>query len=83
MSPIVRILVGLAVVGLGVIMVYKTQWILSLVGRIPFAEKMFGGGGTRTFYKLFGVVIIMVGFLFVTNLFDVIIGGFLTRLFTR
>lgn len=78
---ITRILIGLAVTGLGVIMVFKTPWMLSLVGRIYFAEKNLGPGGSRIFFKLLGVVIILIGFLVVTNLFDVVVGGFFTRLF--
>jgi len=78
-----RFLIGLALVGLGIMMVWKTQWILSFVGRIQFAEKMFGGGGSRFFYKLLGTAIIIIGFMLITNLFDLIIGGFITRLFSR
>ncbi len=81
MSILVRILVGVCLIALGVLMTYKTEWFLSLLGRVPFAEKFFGGGGTRLFYKLLGVFIAIIGIMFATNTFDLIIGGFLTRLF--
>ncbi|MCH8049353.1 hypothetical protein IH979_01430 [Patescibacteria group bacterium] len=83
MPFILRILIGLALIGLGVLMVYKTQWFLSLIGRIPFWERIFGGGGTRMFYKLFGISLAIIGIIVATNLFDVIIGGSIIRLFTR
>lgn len=80
---ITRILIGTAVSALGLLMVFKTQWVLALVGRIYFAEKFFGGGGSRLFFKLLGIVIILIGFLTITNLFDEVVGGFVTRLFSR
>lgn len=83
MSIFLRIVIGLLIVGLGVLMVYKTQWFMSMMGRLPFAEKYFGGGGTRLFYKLLGVFISMIGIMVVTNTFDVIVGGFIMRLFNR
>lgn len=81
MSLGTRILFGLIAIGLGIIMVYKTPWILSMVGRIYFAEKNLGPGGSRIFFKLLGVVIILIGFLFMTNLFEPVIGGFFHRIF--
>lgn len=80
---ITRILIGLAITGLGLVMVFKTPWMLALIGRIQFAEKMFGGGGSRVFFKLLGVAIILLGFLVITNLFEPVVGGFLTRIFSR
>ena len=80
-QAITRIIVGLLVIALGVLMVYKTGWFLSMIGRIPFAEKLFGGGGTRTFYKLSGVFIAIIGIVVATNLFDEIVGGFIQRVF--
>ena len=42
-----------------------------------FAEKVFGGGGTRFFYKLLGVAICFIGIMLITNLF----GNFMIWLF--
>lgn len=81
MPFLTRLVFGLIAMSIGFLMVYKTEWILELVGRIYFAEKNFGPGGTRVFYKMLGTLIILLGFLFITNLFDVIVGGFLTRIF--
>lgn len=81
MSLIERILIGLALIALGGMMVWKTPWALEMVGRVDFAERWFGGGGTRIFFKLLGTAIIIIGFIFITNLFEYIIGGFLLRIF--
>ncbi|MFH1712049.1 MAG: hypothetical protein ABH846_02315 [Patescibacteria group bacterium] len=78
---IMRIVIGLLIICLGVLMVYKTNWFLSMIGRVAFAEKFFGGGGTRTFYKLMGIGICFLGLIVATNLFDQIVGGFIMRIF--
>lgn len=62
-------------------MVWKTQFFLDAVGTIEWAERNLGGGGSRLFYKLLGIVIILIGFLVITNLFDMVVGGFVTSLF--
>ncbi|MFH1631903.1 MAG: hypothetical protein ABIA47_02665 [bacterium] len=65
-----RIIIGLLVAALGVLMVFKTPWFLSMIGRVAFAEKFFGGGGTRFFLKLLGIAIAVIGLLVVTDLWD-------------
>lgn len=79
---LLRILIGFLVAGLGFLMVWKTEWFQSMLGYVDWAEKTFGGGGTRFFYKLLGITIIVIGFLVVTNLFDLIIGGFFRSIFS-
>lgn len=76
-----RILIGLAITALGFLFVWKTDLFYSMLGSVPWADRTFGGGGTRLFYKLLGVAIIMVGVMVMTNLFDILIGGFIRTLF--
>lgn len=78
---IARILIGILVSLGGYLMVWKTQFFLDAVGPIDWAERNLGGGGSRMFYKLLGVAIILIGFLVITNLFDTVIGGFIISLF--
>lgn len=78
-----RILVGLAVTAVGVMCSYKTEWILTAVGPVEWAERTFGPGGSRTFWKLSGVLICMIGFSILTNLFDGFMGGLVGGLFGR
>jgi hypothetical protein len=76
-----RILLGCAVILLGILMVYKTPWFLSMLGRIYWAEKNLGMGGTRIFIKLMGVGVSVIGIIILTNLHERLIGGFLIRIF--
>ncbi|MEI7512135.1 MAG: hypothetical protein WCK01_01605 [Candidatus Uhrbacteria bacterium] len=68
MSLILRILLGAAIVAGGVAFVIKTSDIEGFLGPVPFAEKYMGGGGTRLFYKLLGIVFCLLGFLVMTNM---------------
>ena len=76
-----RILLGIVVIVLGVLMVFKTPWFLRMLGRIYWAEKNLGMGGTRIFIKLMGVGISIIGIIILTNLHERIIGGFLIKIF--
>jgi hypothetical protein len=64
-------------------MAYKTEWILSTVGRVEWAERNLGGGGSRIFWKLFGVVVCIVGFAVMTNLWTEFAQGAIGFLFGR
>ncbi len=80
LSMFTQILVGLLMIVVGLLMCWKTEWFLRIVGRIEWAEVHFGGG-SRFFYKMLGIAIILIGFLAVTNLFDLVIGGFVRSIF--
>jgi hypothetical protein len=54
-------------VSLGVLMVVYSYPIVRLIGHIDWAEKTFGVGGTYTFMKLFGIVLILAGFYFLVK----------------
>ena len=73
-----RILIGFAIMFLGILFVWKTDIFYSMLGSVPWADRTFGGGGTRTFYKLFGVGIIIIGVMVMTNLFEMIVGSFIS-----
>ena len=62
-----RIIIGLILCIVGFICVKKPEWPLDLVGYSGFAEKWLGGG-SRAFYQVIGLVIILIGFLAITNL---------------
>ncbi len=71
-----RILIGLLMVLVGFFMVKKPDKFFEFIGPIQFAEKMFMGG-SKSFYKILGIIIILIGFLVVTNLY----AGFFEGLF--
>lgn len=58
-------------------MIWKTEAFYNFAGAIDWAERHFAGG-TRAFLKLLGVVIILVGFMIMFNLYI----GILNALFT-
>ncbi|MBT4857198.1 hypothetical protein HON52_03340 [Candidatus Uhrbacteria bacterium] len=65
-----RIVIGILIVLVGISLTFKTQWYLRILGSVPFAEKVFGGGGTRLFYKLLGVGMALLGIIVMTNFLD-------------
>jgi hypothetical protein len=68
MNIILRIIIGSILVAIGSYMVIKTSVFRDFFGSVPFAEKYLGGGGTNIFYKTLGIVILLIGFLWATNL---------------
>lgn len=76
-----RIIVGVLIAALGWFMVWKTEWFLSMLGYIEWAERHLGGGGTRTFYKLGGIAVILIGLMVITNLFTMFMTSLVRGLF--
>ena len=72
---------GIIVIGVGVFFNFKTEWMLNNFGRIQFFEEKMGlEGGSRIGYKLIGLVIIFIGILLVTGLFNGFMEGMLSPL---
>jgi len=67
---LVRIIIGLITSVVGFLIVWKPRAFLEFLGEQPWAEKIFGPGNTITAYKVIGVLIIIVGFLIITNLIE-------------
>ncbi len=64
-----KFFLGLILTIVGFYFVWKTPKILSFFGRVDWAEKnMRLFGGTRMFYNLVGIVIILTGFAMMTGL---------------
>ena len=56
-----KIILGLIIVGVGYLIVWKSEWILNNFGGVGFAEQhMQTAGGSRLFYKLIGTLLIIV-----------------------
>lgn len=70
MNIFLRVIIGLLVSGVGVYMVLRTETILGFFGTVDWAERKLGGGGSRLFYKLIGLVFVFVGFMVATNLWN-------------
>ncbi|MFA6027520.1 MAG: hypothetical protein WC752_01195 [Patescibacteria group bacterium] len=58
-----KYIIGIIMIGVAIAMVIKTEWFINFSGRIQWAEDKLGGDGTRTFYKLLGIIIIFLSVL--------------------
>jgi hypothetical protein len=66
-----KIIFGIIIAGIGFILVWKSEWLLNNFGRIPFAEKHLAhSGGTRLMYKIIGIIVIIIGLMYATDLTD-------------
>ena len=77
-------LIGLAIAGVGVLLVLKSEWFFENFGSSSWAEEHLGtSGGSRLMYKLIGLAFIFIGFFVITNLFEGFLVGTVGRLFIR
>ncbi len=67
-SNLMKYVVGIIAVGIGFLVVWKADWFVNNLGHIAWAEEHLGSeGGTRLFYKLIGIGIIILAFLLMTG----------------
>lgn len=72
-------LIGSVVILIGFVITLKSEWLLQNVGRVDWAERHLGTeGGTRLFYKLIGILAILLTFFAWTD----ILGGTLRLIFS-
>ena len=63
-----KYIIFLTLVAFGFIMVWKNEKFMEFFGRVAWAEKNFGFyGGSRIFYKMFGIVIIILSAMMLTG----------------
>lgn len=73
---------GLLIAAVGFLLVWKSEWLINNLGRIPWAEQHLGTeGGSRLMYKTIGFIIIIAGFLHATNLSDAFLGWLVSSIF--
>ncbi len=75
-----RIILGIVVMIVGVLMVKHVEVVAEAMGPSAFAQKYLGGG-SDSFYKFLGVVVIIIGMLITTGLFGDILLALLVPLF--
>lgn len=62
------ILLGIAIMGVGFLMIFKTEHFLKIFGRSTFFEKNLGSeGGSRAGYNILGIIFILIGILIATG----------------
>lgn len=68
-----RFLIGMLIIAVGFLLVWKTPWFLSVFGRVPWAEENLttsfgaGFGGSWMWYKLLGLLTIAAAILYMTG----------------
>lgn len=63
-----RIFAGLIATIIGGLITWKANWIVNTFGRVPWAEKWLGAeGGSRLFWKLMGILIIIIGWFYMVG----------------
>ena len=79
-----QLIVGIIVTGIGFLLVWKADWFLKNFGFIPFAEKYLSSeGGSRLFYKLIGILIMVGGMMHAVGLLNPTIAYIVRRLFGK
>lgn len=76
-----QVLVGLAGVGIGVFLVIKSRSIKNFFGNVAWAEEHIGPGGTDSLWKLVGVAIIILSFLWMVGSTQEIFWGVMGQFF--
>ncbi|MFH1286504.1 MAG: hypothetical protein ABII02_02005 [Candidatus Magasanikbacteria bacterium] len=77
-----KFILGAIGIVIGTFFVIKTEWFIRNFGTNAWAEQHMGtSGGTRLFYKLFGLVVIILSILSITGLLGGLVLAVLTPLF--
>lgn len=78
-----QFIVGMLVACIGFVIVWKADWMYRNFGIIPFAEKYLATeGGTRIFYKLLGILIMIGGMMHATGLLAPTLSYFIGKIFS-
>jgi hypothetical protein len=81
---ILRIIAGIVGIIIGSVMVMRSEWFLSFFGRINWAEIHLGSeGGTRVFYKLLGMITILISLMVMTGMIEGLLFAIFGPLFRR
>ncbi len=59
------ILLALFLIIMGFLVIWKTDWFVRSFGHIAWAEDKLGSGGTWSFYKILGVLMILAALIVV------------------
>jgi hypothetical protein len=71
-----KYVIGIICIGIGFVIMWKSDWLMNNFGRIAWAEEHLGmDGGTRLFYKLLGLLIIIFSFMMMTGALQSILGA--------
>ncbi|MDD4351603.1 MAG: hypothetical protein PHU71_01300 [Candidatus Gracilibacteria bacterium] len=68
---------GLIGVVAGFFYVKYSKNVADSLGRMSWAEKWLGAGGTYSFHKIVGIIIIVISFMWMTGTFQLLLVSFL------
>ena len=73
-----RFVWGLIGMAIGTLFLWKTYQLVSIFGKIDWAERHLasGLGGTYFLYKIIGIVIIVISMMYAFGLIDVVLSPF-------
>lgn len=75
-----KYIIGFLAIVLGSLMIIKTEWIIQNFGTSSWAEEHMGtSGGSRLFYKLIGLAIIILSVMGMTGM----LGGIILAVFGK
>jgi len=61
-------IIGILMIAIGFLVVWKTFSLLKTFGRINWAEEKWGAGASNLIYKLLGLMLIIIGIMVFANL---------------
>jgi hypothetical protein len=68
--------IGFIVIIIGTLLVLKSEWLINNFGRVEWADQHLGTeGGTRIFYKILGIILIVGSFLVMSGAFNGMLRG--------
>ena len=74
-------LIALLLIPAGLALIVYTEKVVDFIGKIDFAERIFIGGGTYTFVKLFGVLLMIGSFMYMTGGLQSVFGAIFGPIF--
>ncbi|MBU0598224.1 hypothetical protein KKF61_04515 [Patescibacteria group bacterium] len=71
-----KYVIGTIVIIIGFLITWKSEWIVNNLGRIAWADNHLGTeGGSRLFYKLIGLAMIILSFMYMGGILQSILGA--------
>ena len=78
-----KIIIGILTVLIGAFITIKSDALYKAMGPVQWAEAhLLTAGGSRFFYKLIGVFLVILGFMIMTGLIEGVIVAIFSRLFS-
>jgi uncharacterized membrane protein YkgB len=71
-----KILFFIGALAIGLYILLKSEYIVREIGHNSSAEKYLGSGGSYTMWKIIGILLIVVGFLFLIGDLDWLLAYF-------